>query len=182
MVYWINCSTYKWWMLKSNAVMYFLVHSLWSITSAKPSGISIQLNKHVTVLQKERKVLCPYSVCVCVCVVGARSNSVIVPRGGMVSVPVWPFSHANQPVFSGACCLNYGLHGVCVMRMYVNLCSSVCVCACSILWDSTHISTQFVHWLHIAVCCGCSSVGLQGSCVSIPVDVKQINSTSLLGS
>ncbi len=49
---------------------------------------------------------------VCVCVVGACSHSVIVPKEESVRVPVWPFSHANQPVFSGVCCLNQRLHGV----------------------------------------------------------------------
>lgn len=60
-------------------------------------------------------------------------------------------------------------------------CLSALMCACSMLWDWVQIPAV-VYLIHVAVSSVCSTVGLPGSCVSIPVDVKQLNSTSLLGS
>lgn len=58
-------------------------------------------------------------------VVNAHSNSVIVLSKAAVGVPVWPLSHANQPVFSGLCCLNQGQYGVYACCVCVSVCLSV---------------------------------------------------------
>lgn len=143
-VYWTNCATYKWYILKSNTVMYFLVHSLWSITSAKLSRISIQLSKHVIVLQNGRKFWCPYCVCapVRVCVwfvpVATKRKSLFESLCGL-------FPHANQPVFSGVCCLNQKLHGV-YMCSWMCICGHLSVCMCA-----RSVSCTF---LHVCVCVG----------------------------
>lgn len=67
--------------------------------------------------------------------------------------------------------------------VYLYACSCVFLssCAHSVLWDRVHIFAV-VCLIHVAVSFMCSLVGLRGSFVSIPVDIKQINSTSLLGS
>ena len=160
--------------------MYFLFHSLWSITSAKLSRISIQLNKHVIVLQKGRNVMSIQSVClhvcVCVCVWLVPVATVWLYQGGRL--------------FESLCGLFLMLTSQCL----------VCLVVC-VVWTRGYMGSVLIYpstcahggccetertYLHTCVCVcftlPCSSVGLRGSCVSIPVDVKQLNSTSLLGS
>ncbi len=124
--------------------MYFLVHSLWSITSAKLSRASLQLNKHVILLQKGRKVdvvfVCVW-VCMCVWLVPVAT--------------VWLYQ--KERPFKSLCGLFLMLTSQCLvvcvvwtrgyMRSVYMHVKCVCghlsnyMCSWSMLWDWAHMSS-----------------------------------------